>query len=114
MSKLVWEAPSAGETPVVVDGYIVRFCDAAAPEKVYTFTTANTSVDDIEGELNLVPGRKYSFKVSAFNKFGESPSTPDIVWEYAVDTFVPPANVLPEKKGYFLIALPPGMLTPIG
>jgi hypothetical protein len=105
--KLVWNPP---EVEGIIDGYVVRYWDEADPSKVFNYATPGPFLLDFEKTLNLTPGHRYAFTVAAFNIYGEGPQTDQFLWEYKAP-YAPPADALPEKKDYFVIALPPGLLT---
>lgn len=81
-SRAVWD-PSQGAT-----GYTLYYTDGTTEYHASTTTTEMPL-----SELNLVPGTKYTFTVTAFNTAGESGRSNAIEW--TMTAYSPPADQKP-------------------
>ena len=89
-ATLRWDA-STGE----VDGYNIYFTDG-----IENFTApvgGVTEVLDIDNTFNLLPGKTYTFSVTAWNSVGESGPSNEAVYVTASE-YTPPEWNIPVKK----------------
>ncbi|MBU0995903.1 MAG: fibronectin type III domain-containing protein [Proteobacteria bacterium] len=94
--KLNWDDVENG------DGYIVYYKDEAGNE----FNRAVTESEIPLSQLNIHPGVKYVFAVTAYAaECGESERSDSV--EHTIPLFTPPADQLPEKT--VVVSVPAGV-----
>lgn len=92
-----WSAVTDGE----VLGYNVYWNDGT--EQFYAHVGNVTEVEDIEHNFNLVPNTPYTFEVTAYNTFGESPKSTPVTWAWEVSSdYIPPEDYKPAPNVYIL------------
>lgn len=102
LPALAWSAPKAAWDPSVgATGYTLYYTDG-----VTEYRASTTGIEMPLSELNLVPGTKYTFTVTAYNAAGESGRSNAVEW--AMTAYGPPADQKPVK-----IAIPSGVTVTI-
>lgn len=88
-ADLMWDAPIGD-----VVGYTVYYTDNTSN---YNMTVGNvTFITDMDTYFNLIPGRTYTFTVTAYNNLMESIHSNSV--EHLMEaTYTPPNDITPEN-----------------